>query len=112
MTQDSSKIPNINDEHEIRLAKLSELKELGVNPYPAKSKRTHTISEALAAATDGEVVIVGRIMTKRDMGKLMFCHIQDEFGKIQIAFKKDEIDSDLYTLFSKKIDIGDICAKL
>jgi len=47
-------------------------------------------------------------MTKRDMGKLMFCHIQDEFGKIQIAFKKDEIDSDLYTLFSKKIDIGDI----
>ncbi|MBH41643.1 MAG: lysine--tRNA ligase [Candidatus Magasanikbacteria bacterium] len=108
MTQDSSKIPNINDEHEIRLAKLSELKDLGVDPYPAQSKRTHTILEALAAIADQQVTIVGRIMTKRDMGKLMFCHIQDEFGKIQIAFKKDEIDPELYTLFSKKIDIGDI----
>ncbi|MBT4941810.1 MAG: lysine--tRNA ligase [Candidatus Magasanikbacteria bacterium] len=108
MTQGHDKTPNINDEHAIRLAKLLELKGLGVNPYPAQSKRTHTISEALAATTDEEVFIVGRVMTKRDMGKLMFCHIQDEFGKMQIAFKKDEIDVDLYKQFSKKIDIGDI----
>lgn len=108
MTQGHDKTPNINDEHAIRLAKLLELKGLGVNPYPAQSKRTHTISEALVATTDEEVFIVGRVMTKRDMGKLMFCHIQDEFGKMQIAFKKDEIDVDLYKQFSKKIDIGDI----
>jgi len=47
-------------------------------------------------------------MMKRDMGKLTFCHIQDASGRMQIAFKKDDLGDENYKLFTKKIDIGDV----
>ncbi len=99
---------NINDERSVRLEKLRTLEEAGINPYPARSTRTHTAVEALRESQGANVTIAGRIMTKRDMGKLTFCHIQDESGTIQVVLKKDEIGADTYTLFTKKIDSGDI----
>lgn len=99
---------NINDEREIRLKKLQELKEVGVNIYPSKTSRKDTIKKALESEEDYELNVAGRIMTKRDMGKLTFCHLQDESGRMQIAFKQDEIGADNYKLFVKKIDSGDI----
>ncbi|MDP2685469.1 MAG: lysine--tRNA ligase [bacterium] len=99
---------DINNERDIRLRKLSELRGVGINPYPAKVDRTHNISDALKL-TEGETAkIAGRIMMKRDMGKLTFCHLQDESGRIQIAFKKDDLGEESYKLFTKKIDIADI----
>ncbi|MFA7314849.1 MAG: lysine--tRNA ligase [Candidatus Magasanikbacteria bacterium] len=99
---------NINDEREIRLKKLKELEELNINVYPAKTERKQTIKQALDAEVDDTLSVAGRIMTKRDMGKLMFCHLQDESGRMQIAFKQDEVGIDSYKLFVKKIDAGDI----
>lgn len=99
---------NINDERAIRLKKLEELREAGINPYPARIQKTIPIAEALKKTADAKVKIAGRLMTKRDMGKLTFCDIKDDSGKIQIALKKDEMDADAYALFVKKIDIGDI----
>ncbi|HAO52083.1 TPA: lysine--tRNA ligase [Candidatus Magasanikbacteria bacterium] len=99
---------NINDEREIRLRKLKELQEMNISSYPARINRKQTIKEALDAKEDAELSVAGRLMTKRDMGKLMFCHLQDESGRMQIAFKQDEIGIDNYKLFSKKIDSGDI----
>src|SRR3989339_240471 len=99
---------DINDEREIRLNKLSEIKGGGINPYPAKTDRTHSVSEALEVKEGGEVSIAGRLMMKRDMGKLTFCHIQDASGRMQIAFKKDDLGDENYKLFTKKIDIGDV----
>ncbi|OGH78176.1 MAG: lysine--tRNA ligase [Candidatus Magasanikbacteria bacterium RIFOXYC2_FULL_40_16] len=99
---------DINNEREIRLNKLSEIKGAGINPYPAKTDRTHSVSEALEVKEGGEVSIAGRLMMKRDMGKLTFCHIQDASGRMQIAFKKDDLGDENYKLFTKKIDIGDV----
>ena len=99
---------NINDEREIRLRKLHELEEAGLSIYPARINRKQTIQEALDSKEDAELNVVGRIMTKRDMGKLMFCHLQDESDRMQIAFKQDEVGVDNYKLFSKKIDSADI----
>ncbi|PLX28515.1 lysine--tRNA ligase [Candidatus Parcubacteria bacterium] len=99
---------NINDEREIRLKKLADLKESGINPYPAHTENNHSVSEALGMKAGESVQVSGRIMTKRDMGKLTFCHLQDESGKMQIAFKQDELGNENYKLFTKKIDIGDI----
>ena len=101
---------NINDERDIRIAKLASLREAGIHPYPASTTRTHTISEALEEKEGIEVSIVGRIMTKREMGKLTFCHLQDATGKIQVALKQDTVEKELYKLFVKKIDAGDIIA--
>ena len=99
---------NINDEREIRLNKLKELEAMSISIYPARINRKQTIKEALDSAEDTKLSVAGRIMTKRDMGKLMFCHLQDESGRMQIAFKQDEVGVDNYKLFSKKMDAGDI----
>lgn len=99
---------NINDEREVRLKKLEDLQNEGIDAYPASVDRTHSIAEASSEKHDTTVSIAGRIMTKRDMGKLAFCHVQDESGKMQVALKKDELGVDNYKLFVKKIDIGDI----
>ncbi|MBT6819581.1 MAG: lysine--tRNA ligase, partial [Candidatus Magasanikbacteria bacterium] len=99
---------NINDEREIRLKKLADLREAGVNPYPAKSHKVHSLKAALELDEGKEVVVAGRIMLKRDMGKIAFCQLQDESGKMQIVFKQDDIGKDNFKLFAKKIDGADI----
>lgn len=99
---------NINDERAIRLNKLKELQDAGIHPYPAKTTREHTIVDALKKEIDTHVSVAGRIMLKRDMGKLTFCQLQDESGRIQIAFKQDDLGKDAYTLFVKNIDTADI----
>ena len=105
---DSQEKTNINDERKIRLKKMEELRALGINPYPAESNRQHTLAQALAG-NDGEIfTVAGRILTKREMGKLTFCHLQDESGRMQIALKQDDIGKEAYNLFTKKIDMGDI----
>lgn len=99
---------NINDERVVRLKKIEELKKAGTNPYPARADRKHSLVEALQKKEGHKVIVAGRIMTKREMGKLTFCHLQDESGRMQIAFKQDDLGNDSYKLFIKKIDIGDI----
>ena len=99
---------NINDEREIRLKKLADLKEAGIKAFPAKSHRVHSLAQALEKEDEETVIIAGRIMLKREMGKLTFCHLQDESGKMQIAFKQDDLGIENYKIFVKKIDSGDI----
>ena len=99
---------NINDERDVRLHKLAALRDDGLDPYPAHVTRTHTVQNAMKEKHDQRVSIVGRVMTKREMGKLMFAHIQDESGRAQIVFKKQDMDEDLFKRFLKKVDAGDI----
>ncbi len=99
---------NINDERSVRLAKLRELREAGIDAYPTQSHRTHTISQALEQPHGTKITIAGRIMTKREMGKLTFCHLEDESGRMQVVIKKDDVGDEQYKLLVKKIDAGDI----
>ncbi|MBI5222166.1 MAG: lysine--tRNA ligase, partial [Candidatus Magasanikbacteria bacterium] len=103
-----AKIVDINDERDVRLEKLAALKKAGINPYPAKSNRQHSVKQALAGKEGQKFTLAGRIMTKREMGKLTFCHLWDATGQMQIAIKQDEAGKDSYNLFVKKIDMGDI----
>ncbi len=107
MTQEISEI-NINDERAIRIRKMQDLSKQGIACFPAQSNKKASLSQALSA-NEGEIFrVAGRIITKRDMGKLLFCHIQDHQTKMQMVLKKDEIDEDSYKMFSKMIDGGDI----
>ncbi len=99
---------HINDEHAMRLQKLAALKESNISPYPTTAKRTHSVKEALAEKENIEVTIAGRIMAKRDMGKLVFCHVQDATGKMQFVAKQDNLGKDQFKLLVKKIDVADI----
>lgn len=102
----------LEDIKEARLEKLKKLKKTGIDPYPAKSWRTHRISEVLEkfdqlSKDRKSVVLVGRIMAKREHGGATFLDITDESGKIQLLFKKDNLSEHTYEFFSDTIDIGD-----
>ena len=80
-----------------RLDKLERLREAGVDPYPLRTERTHTMAEAISsfeAAKEDEpilVIVCGRLVSVRDMGKTVFAHVNDEFGRIQLFVRRDEI---------------------
>lgn len=111
---------SLSEQEIIRREKLEELYELGINPYPAAEfKVTHTAKDILDNYSEDRkddfqsVVIAGRIMTVRNMGKANFAQIQDKSGRIQIYMRRDDIapgeDKTLYnTVWKKLIDIGDI----
>lgn len=99
-----------------RKEKLKELKDAGVNPYINRFKVTHTIQSIVEkySSLDNESLenvsevftVAGRLMTKRKHGKVIFCHIQDFTGRIQIYLRKNEVEGHLFELFLK-FDIGD-----
>lgn len=89
---------------EDRLHKLNKLLKLGVNPYPSKFNKSHTIFDALSSLGTS-VSCAGKIYSMRGHGNIMFADIQDESGKIQLFFKKDILDKQ-YDLV-KLLDIGD-----
>jgi lysyl-tRNA synthetase class 2 len=101
----------------IRRESLQKLRDLGINPYPAEEfKTTATIKEIIANFDDfdgKEVVLAGRMMSRRIMGKASFAELKDASGRMQIYINRDEISSDdegtMYnTVFKKLLDMGDI----
>jgi len=99
-------------EHSERLEKLKELRKNKINPYPAKSNRTFKVKDIFKKFKELEkskkvFCATGRLMSKREHGNLIFSHIKDASGKIQIAFSKKEIGADKFKNFKKLIDIGD-----
>jgi len=100
----------------VRLEKLKQIKDLGIDPYPRRTERTHTVQEAteefLAVENDQDhepilATLTGRIRSVRPMGKVTFAHIEDGTGKIQFFFRADEIGEDQVTFFKDHFDLGD-----
>lgn len=83
----------LKDFRDERLRKLSELKELGINPYPAKSNRTHDtrqITDEFEQIEGQQVTVAGRVMSIRKFGKLAFIVIRDMSGQVQLFIRKDD----------------------
>ena len=81
----------LKDFRDERLRKLDEIKELGINPYPAKAQRTHYVSDVAKQFDELEgshVVVVGRIKSIRKFGKLAFIVIEDMSGRVQLFCRK------------------------
>ena len=98
---------NHRSESEVRLEHLKNLIKEGVLAYPSSCNRTHTLKSAKEATEGSEVVVTGRMITRREMGKLTFCHLIDESGKMQIVLSENETGKDLCKMFNKNFDIGD-----
>ncbi len=102
----------------VRREKLKKIEEMGVNPYPNDFKpldRAKYIKEKYGPLTSEELEkvkvefsLAGRLMAKREMGKLIFAHLQDATDKIQLLVAKGEVDADAFKFFKKMVDIGDI----
>ena len=107
----------LSEQEIVRRESLQKLIELGINPYPADTFNVNNTSEKIKNNyVDGdatEVIIAGRLMSRRVMGKASFAEIQDSKGRIQIYVNRDEIcegeDKTMYNIvFKKLLDIGDI----
>ena len=95
----------------VRRDKLRELQESGNDPFQITKYEVNNDSANIKANFDAlegsQVSIAGRLMSKRGMGKVSFCDLQDKSGRIQLYARRDEMDEAEYNRF-KKFDIGDI----
>ena len=102
---------SLTDQVRIRREKLAQLREEGRDPFRQTSFEIDTTSAEIKndfEALEGKTVsLAGRIMTKRGMGKVIFCDLQDAAGRIQLYVKFDEMPEEQFNDF-RKYDIGDI----
>jgi len=104
----------LSEQEIIRREKLTKLKELGINPYPAPLYPVDTTSKDVADHYEEgkHVVVAGRLMSLRVQGKASFATLQDSEGTMQLYFNRDEMcpgeDKTLYNeVFKKLLDLGD-----
>ncbi len=98
-----------------RVEKLERLRARGVEPYPHRVKRTHTVAEAIAALEAAEaageggshVAVSGRLRSMRVMGKVTFAHIEDGSGSIQLFLRVNDVGEEAYDMFKRDFDLGD-----
>ena len=102
---------NLSQLTKVRRDKLRELQESGNDPFQITKYEVNNDSANIKANFDAlegsQVSIAGRLMSKRGMGKVSFCDLQDKSGRIQLYARRDEMDEAEYNRF-KKFDIGDI----
>ncbi len=103
--------PSLSELLKIRRDKLSELQAAGEDPFQvtkfAWDATSTQIKDNFDAMEGKPVKVAGRLMSKRGMGKVSFCDLQDRDGRIQLYARQDEMDEAVYKKF-KKFDIGDI----
>jgi lysyl-tRNA synthetase class 2 len=99
-----------------RLAKLNNLKDQQIEPYPTRAERTHTSQQAIQAFETMEAAqaeepmqatLVGRLRSMRAMGKITFAHIEDGYGRVQLFLRADDVGKEQLDLFNREYDLGD-----
>ncbi|NMO50087.1 bifunctional lysylphosphatidylglycerol synthetase/lysine--tRNA ligase LysX [Actinoplanes sp. TBRC 11911] len=99
----------------VRRDKVRRMRERGIDPYPVGHRRTHTLAEVRAEAGDlppdtrtgKQVSVAGRVLLKRDMGKLGFATLRDGSGDLQIMVACDSVPPETYDLWRHDVDLGD-----
>lgn len=109
----------LSEQEIVRRASLDKMRELGIDPYPAAEFPVNAYTDDIKSnfvddenAEPRHVVVAGRLMSRRIMGKASFIELQDSHGRIQVYISRDDIcptdDKELYnTVFKKLLDIGD-----
>lgn len=108
---------HLGEQEIVRREKLEELRAMGIDPFGKAFNRTHhskqlfdkygELSKEELAELNDEVIVAGRIMTRRVMGKAGFLHLQDKDGQIQIYIRKDTVGDETFEYY-KMSDLGDI----
>ena len=109
----------LSELQEQRRVKAEHLRAEGVDPYPPRATRTHTTAAAQAAfeaiersqgvgvGGPDDVTLVGRVVSRRHMGKTVFAHVRDGHGELQLYLRRDDLDDELFERVLKAIDLGD-----
>jgi lysyl-tRNA synthetase, class II len=112
-----------NDLEKIRLEKILSMRSAGREPYPTRANPTHTTQAAIQAFTESEiagesqtppatpapvhVTLAGRLRAMRLMGKIIFAHIEDVSGRIQLFFRVNDLGEESMRQLADEFDIGD-----
>ena len=117
MENNNQPVLTLQEQTKIRMEKMNKLKEKGIAPFGSRfevkdkicdiKEKYNELSKEDLEEKNIKAVLAGRIITKRDMGKIAFCNLQDRDGNIQIYIRKDVIGEEAYSIF-KLSDIGDI----
>ena len=107
--------PALSDLQRVRLDKVREFRDGGVEPYPGPTQRTHTTAEAIdifesdegEGAAEHTVSVGGRIAAIRHMGKTIFVQLRDGHGTVQLYLRKDEMGEERFAEFLHLFDMGD-----
>jgi lysyl-tRNA synthetase, class II len=108
------RVMEFNELQAQRVAKMERLREAGIEPYPTRAERSHSIGQALAAfeqlSSEGQpVTLAGRILgARRVMGKIAFAHIEDGTGQIQLWISRAELGEEWFARFRDDLDSFDI----
>jgi lysyl-tRNA synthetase class 2 len=106
----------LNDLERIRLEKMERLRARGEEPYPTRAHPTHTTAEAKQAFEQQEasespqpvqVTLVGRLRSMRPMGKIIFAHLEDGSGRLQLFLRVNEVGEERMEQFRADYDLGD-----
>ncbi len=102
----------LGHEREDRIKRLEALRQLGINPYPAKVQRDGLVMDFLnnfdeLLSSGKEFMLVGRLRSFREHGNISFCNLEDFSGRLQLVLSKKEFSDDTYKIFTKLIDVGD-----
>lgn len=104
-------IDTLDDLERERYLKAQRLRERGIEPYPLRSSRTHTVQQARElferGEDPGEVRLVGRMTANRWTGKITFADLRDGSGRIQLFLRQDNLGEEPYKNFLKDFDLGD-----
>jgi lysyl-tRNA synthetase class 2 len=110
-------ISQLSEQEIVRRGSLEKMRQMGIEPYPAAEYPVNAHTDEIKAsfsddAPARDVVVAGRLMSRRVMGKASFMELQDSNGRIQVYVNRDELcpgdDKDLYNVvFKKLLDIGD-----
>ncbi len=92
---------------EERKRKIEELKKQGINSYPTRFDKKEDIQECLKSKISSKVKTAGRLMTKRELGRISFAKLRDSSGDIQLVFQEGETPEKTRIFFKKYIDEGD-----
>jgi lysyl-tRNA synthetase, class II len=106
----------LNDLEQIRYDKIQRMRAAGLEPYPTRTHVTHTARQAVEAfeksekegeAAAGEVTVAGRLRSIRTMGKIIFAHIEDGSGRIQLFLRVNDLGEEGMARFREDFDLGD-----
>jgi lysyl-tRNA synthetase class 2 len=105
----------LNELEKIRFEKIQRMRESGVEPYPTRTHVTHTTRQAIedfekteaAGGTPAQVTLGGRLRSIRTMGKIIFAHIEDASGRIQLFMRVNEVGEEQMVRFREDFDLGD-----
>jgi len=98
--------------HQDRIAKLEKIRQMGIDPYGGRYDSAEPIADILARFKDDDDTqaadAAGRLILMRKMGNLIFAHLRDSTGQMQVAFNKKALPAESWTLAKQLLDLGDL----